>query len=72
LSMSVREVIRLTNILNRTKKRRVKLKLSKRISDGTFDYFLQWSGSDHEQDKVPSGTRLPDSLELARRFGNEK
>lgn len=41
MSMSKEEAIRLTNILHRTKKMRVKLKLSKRISEGTF-WLFSW------------------------------
>lgn len=40
MRLSSSEVKRLTNILRRTRKMRIKMKISKRISEGVFDYFL--------------------------------
>ena len=70
MNISKEEVIRLTNILHKTRKMRVKFKLSKRISEGTFECFQEWLKDDKEQDRVPHGVRMPDSIELINRYGN--
>ena len=72
MSMSVQEITRLTNIMSRTRSGRIKMKLCKRISDGMFDYFLAWISSDKEQDRSSCGCciSLPNSIELAKRFGD--
>ena len=65
MNMTIKEVERLTKIINKTRKMRVKLKLSKRISEGALDYFMEWV----RDNKVPYGARMPDSIELINRYG---
>ena len=72
--LTVKDVIRLNGIIGRTKKRRIKFKLIGRISDGTFDCFCRWLQDKHAHrtiDKTPGGFRMPNRVEMVKRYGKE-
>jgi len=56
MNMTVKDVERLTKIMNRTRKLRIKLKISKRISNETFNYFQDYSKDANKQGKIPWGS----------------
>ena len=69
--LSIQEIKRFHQIIDHTKKRRIKYKIIKRISDGTFDYFCQWLNDKEAHktiDKKVASIKMPNSIELAKRY----
>ena len=61
--MTPKEVLRHQAIMRRIKKFRIKKKLAKRISNGTFNGFLKWIEMKGKHEAFP---KLPSSVELAK------
>jgi hypothetical protein len=70
-NLTLKQVIKLEYIIRTTKKKRIKYKLIKRISNGTFNYFLEWlkdKKSHQTIDRVKGGVRKPHAIELIKRY----
>ena len=65
MKVSLNQVTRLTNILFKTKSKRIQRKLYKRISDYFFEYICEWEKDDNP-DKEPCLIKLSDLHELHR------
>jgi len=66
-NISLKELNYLKSILYRTKKKRIKKKICNRISDGTFNMFLNWI-DDKNKKRKDGLIYLPTSEELIKRY----
>lgn len=70
--LTLKEYNYLNGIYNRTKSNRIKMKLLKRISEGTIEYFSKWI-SDKEShktiDHMIAGIKMPSTKELIQKYG---
>ena len=69
--LTIKKAKKLQQIINKTRKKRIKYKLIKRIANGTFDCFCAWLGDEEAHntiDHVIGSICMPNSVELLERY----